>query len=192
MLAYRMRICLLWTFIAFASASGSIWLVSLVIAKENKPYASRNGSPSNWPNGTAVCTYVSVRSYIVQLHKKMNVPVLLFVLVSILPPSTTVLQYEPVGNYFPSCLDIVDVHPYPYSILKPIGEHQGYSVYTIQVTFSKAITWYTRSKLSSFILAPLLTANNQEVPAKFIKSWRGSERMYVLLFYVNHTELSTP
>lgn len=121
-----------------------------------------------------------------------SVVIFLLAMLCILPVSSTILQYKPVGNYFPSCLDIIDVYPYPHSTLKPVGEYGGYTVYTIQVTFSKAITLYTRKELSTFILTPLLTTENLDVSTEYIQSWHGSERKYVLFFHVNHTELGTP
>ena len=105
----------------------------------------------NWGRGSATSTvsWVLVVLFLVHLY--------------CLPTGIAVLQYESVSNYFPSCLDITDVYPYPHSILKPVGEYEGHSVYTIQVTFSKAITYYTRTKMSTFVLAPLLTEKKLDV-----------------------------
>ena len=116
--------------------------------------------------------------------------VLFLVQLFCLPTGIAVLQYEPVSNYFPSCLDIIDVYPYPHSILKPVGEYEGHSVYTIQVTFSKAITHYTKTKMSTFVLAPLLTEKKLDVSTKYVHRWRGSERKYALFFHINRTELN--
>lgn len=101
------------------------------------------------------------------------------------------IQYKPVGNYFPSCLEIIDVYPYPHSTLKPVGDYGSTTVYSIQVTFSKAISSYTRKRLSTFILTPLLSEESRDVSTKFVKSWRGSERKFSLLFHVNQTGLNT-
>lgn len=114
------------------------------------------------------------------------------VVVYTLSADKSMLQYNPVGNYFPSCVDIIDIYPVSHSILKPVGKNGGYTVYSVQVTFSKAITADTLKELSTFILTPLLTTETIDTSTEYVQSWRGSERKYAILFYVNKTSLDTP
>lgn len=97
-------------------------------------------------------------------------------------------QYFPARNYFPSCVAVLDVYPYPNSILRPIGMHEGNAIYTIHITFSKYIATYN---LDSYVLTPSLTTDNLAISAKHVGVWRGSERTIILSFHVNELHLGT-
>lgn len=99
-------------------------------------------------------------------------------------------QYMPVGNYFPACVDVENVYPYSHSVLKPIGKHGGFSVYAIQVTFSKTIaSALSLERVPKFKLTPVLSAGF----GISYYNWRYlNERKVAVFFHVNMTSMGTP
>ncbi len=97
------------------------------------------------------------------------------------------LQYDAVGNYFPSCVDVIEVYPDPGSILKPLMTVQD--VYSIQVTFSKPVV--IEDNRTKYILTPLLTVDDLGVSAEKVVKWRGSQRKLALFFNISESNIST-
>ena len=101
------------------------------------------------------------------------------------------LSYAEVydNHYFPACADIVDVYPYPYSVLKSQSETQD--VYAVQVTFSKPFK-YQRYHQFSIFLSPWRSyelAYYRRFGLRrglhaydFYPRWQGNERSMLFLF----------
>ena len=97
------------------------------------------------------------------------------------------LQYDAVGNFFPSCVSITEVYPDQASVLNPVTVH---GVYSIQITFSKPVVHDNRTK---FILTPVLSGDlKYGIHAEKITNWRGSQRKLALFFRINQTNINTP
>ena len=109
-----------------------------------------------------------------------------FILTCLASSSCKDFQYMPVGNYFPTCVDVENVYPYSHSVLKPIGKHEDFSVYAIQVTFSRTIASVV---VPTFMLTPVLSADF----GISYYNWRYlNERKVVVFFHVNLTSIGTP
>ena len=100
-------------------------------------------------------------------------------------------------HFFPDCVDIVDIYPYPNSVLKPLPDNKD--LYAVQITFSKPIK-SKNFKYSSF-LSPFLSfdlMNHEELRlqnplhAYYVHhSWQGNERSLMFIFKVVDTQLKS-
>ena len=50
------------------------------------------------------------------------------------------------SEVYPSCVDVVDIWPPPYSVLQSLHEYPSYSVYVIKVSFSRQVKLVNLSK----------------------------------------------
>ena len=107
----------------------------------------------------------------------------LVLLTSVLMGNGSGLQYDPVDNYFPSCVAVDDIYPDLGSTLKPVQDQ----LYSIQITFSKPILRDSRTR---FLLTPLLHSEGGMNAVKVMR-WRGSKRKIALFFNTSKTSINT-
>lgn len=99
------------------------------------------------------------------------------------------LQFRPVTDFYPTCVEISDLYPPPFSILEP-REFGSSTVYTLLITFSKPVV--INGGRGSFLLAPLLTSSEGAIYAYQYIRWGGSERKWMVYFPFHLNSLAQP
>ncbi len=120
------------------------------------------------------------------------VPVL--ILSYILLQSNTIfcqqLQFDAEDGYFPVCLTITDIFPYPFSIL---AARPNSTEYSLQITFSRPVS-FGPTVLSSIYLTPILNIFKDNITYPIFRHYRsyGSGRTYTFTFNIPLNTLTTP
>ena len=91
------------------------------------------------------------------------------------------LPFESNSNYFPTCVDVIDIYPYPYSILTP---RLSNGLYTVQVTFSRPVRLLEEVVHKSFFLTPMLTSEVEGYYADYVEQFWGNERTMIVYFKI--------
>ena len=93
--------------------------------------------------------------------------------------------------YDPSCIDIIDVWPPPYSILRPIfNKVQGdnFKDYVVKITFSRPLKfrtrWWWRRLGSPVSLSISVTKLLKFSPYYYVQHFYGSERTFLFYFRI--------
>lgn len=86
------------------------------------------------------------------------------------------------SEFYPSCVDIVDVWPQPNSVLKPFHEYSSYADYMMKVTFSRPVE-IPKLQMSYAILS-VSTISPLNFYPYYARFSQGSEKVLWLYFRI--------